>query len=71
MAKLAASRLTSHSNGAGSVSSKSLTSNTIRRSGAANIPKFSRCASPHACTRIPDVGVCARSQAIGPAAPRK
>jgi hypothetical protein len=39
--------------------------------GAANMPKFSRCASPHACTRIPVVGVCARSQAIGAAAPRK
>ena len=50
---LAASRLTSHSHGPGSVSSKSLTSNTSRRSGEANTPKFDRCASPQHCTRQP------------------
>ena len=70
-ARLAASRLTSHSNGPGSVSSKSLTSKTSRRSGEANAPKLDRCASPHNCTRNPDVGVAARSAAIGSAAPRK
>ena len=69
-ARLAASRLTSHSNGPGSVSSKSLTSNTSRRAGEANAPKLARCASPHSCTRSPDVGVVARSAAIGSAAPR-
>ena len=70
-ARLAASRLTSHSNGPGRVSSKSLTSNTRRRSGEANAPKLDRCASPHSCTRSPEVGVEARSAAIGSAAPRK
>ena len=40
MTMLAASRLTSHSQGPGSVSSKSLASNTRRRSGDANRPKF-------------------------------
>ena len=69
-ARLAASRLTSHSNGPGSVSSKSLTSNTSRRPGDANAPKLARCASPHNCTRSPDAGVVARSAAIGSAAPR-
>src|SRR3954452_8805052 len=71
MTTLAARRLTSHSNDAGSVSSKSLTSKTRRRSGAANRPKFRRWASPYACTLISVVGVWARSQAIGAAAPRK
>ena len=69
-ARLAASRLTSHSNGPGRVSSKSLTSKTRRRSGDANAPKFDRCASPHSCTRSPEAGVPARSAAIGSAAPR-
>ena len=50
---LAASRLTSHSHGPGSVSSKSLTSNTRFRSGEANAPKFERCASPQHCTVRP------------------
>ena len=68
---LAAKRLTSHSQGPGSVSSKSLTSNTRERSGDANTPKFDRCASPHACTVKPDRGVVARSEAIINAAPRK
>ena len=40
MTMLAASRLTSHSQGPGSVSSKSLASNTRRRSGEANRPKL-------------------------------
>jgi hypothetical protein len=35
------------------------------------MPKFSRCASPQACTLMSVVGVCARSHAIGAAAPRK
>ena len=68
--RLAASRLTSHSNGPGRVSSKSLTSKTRLRSGEANAPKFDRWASPHSCTRSPDAGVVARSAAIGSAAPR-
>ena len=46
MVKLAASRLTSYSKGPGSVSSKSLTSNSSRRSGEAKAPKFDRWASP-------------------------
>ena len=50
IAKLAARRLRSHSQGPGRVSSKSLTSNTSRRSGAAKTPKFERCASPHSWT---------------------
>ena len=54
---LAASRLTSHSHGPGSVSSKSLTSKTSRRSGEANTPKFDRCASPQHCTVSPERGV--------------
>ena len=46
ISKLAASRLTSHSHGPGSVSSKSLMSNISCRSGEANTPKFDRWASP-------------------------
>jgi len=46
-AKLAASRFTSHSQGPGAVSSKSLMSKTSSRSGEPNTPKFERCASPH------------------------
>ncbi len=45
-AKLAASRFTSHSNGPGKVSSKSLMSKISRRSGAAKTPKLERWASP-------------------------
>ena len=67
---LAASRLTSHSNGPGRVSSKSLTSKTRLRSGEANAPKFDKWASPHICTRSPAAGVPSRSAAIGSAAPR-
>ena len=52
--KLAASRFTSHSQGPGSVSSKSLMSNIICRSGEPNTPKFERCASPQSCTLTPD-----------------
>jgi hypothetical protein len=70
-AMLAARRLTSHSQGPGSVSSKSLRSKTSRRSGDAKSPKFDRCASPHSCTRIFDTGVLARSAAMISAAPRK
>ena len=70
MTTLAVSRLTSHSHGAGSVSSRSLMSNTICRSGVAKPPKFSRCASPQACTRSPDCAVVARSAAMTAAEPR-
>ena len=54
--KLAASRLTSHSNGPGRVSSKSLRSKTKRRSGEANTPKLHRCASPQSWIRAPTSG---------------
>ena len=64
-AKLATSRFTSHSNGPGSVSSKSLMLNISRRSGPANAPKFDRCASPQSCTSSPVRGAPARSAAIG------
>ena len=43
---LTARRLMSHSQGPGSVSSKSLRSNTSCRSGEANTPKFDKWASP-------------------------
>ncbi|MNF99138.1 hypothetical protein D3C84_820250 [compost metagenome] len=69
--KLIARRFTSHSQGAGSVSSKSLMSKIRLRSGVANKPKFNRWQSPQACTSIPEVGVVARSYAIKPAEPRK
>ena len=61
---LAARRLRSHSQGAGRVSSKSLMSKMMRRSGVAKPPKFDRWASPQACTRIPETGVDARSAAM-------
>ena len=67
---LTARRLTSHSHGPGSVSSKSLRSNTRRRSGEANTPKFDRCASPQHWTVSPERGVAARSLAMIAAAPR-
>ena len=70
IAKLAAIRFTSYSNGPGSVSSKSFRSNTSRRSGEANTPKFDRWASPHSCASSPATGVSARSAAITLAAPR-
>ena len=69
-AKLATSRLTSHSNGPGNVSSKSLTLKTSRRSGAAKTPKFERCASPQSCTCRSVCGVAARSPAMSAAPPR-
>ena len=68
--KLAARRFTSHSHGPDSVSSKSLMSNSIRRSGVPNRPKFDRWASPQSCTVTPDRGVAARSAAMISAAPR-
>jgi hypothetical protein len=71
ISKLAASRLTSHSHGPGRVSSKSLTSITRRRSGAAKTPKFDRCASPQSWTRKPAEAVPARSAAMMAAPPRK
>ena len=64
MVKLAAIRFTSYSNGPGRVSSKSFRSNSSRRSGEANTPKFDRCASPHSCTCSPAVGVSLRSAAM-------
>ncbi len=70
ISRLAARRLTSHSQGPGCVSSKSLRSKTMRRSGEANRPKFDTCASPHSCARRPESGVPARSVAITAAAPR-
>ncbi len=48
-AKLATRRFTSHSNGPGSDSSRSLTPKIIRRSGAAKAPKLERWASPQSC----------------------
>ena len=68
---LATKRFTSHSHGPGSVSSKSLTSNTRRRSGLANTPKLEMCASPTACTRRPLIDEDARSAAMTAAAPRQ
>ena len=68
--KLAAMRFTSYSNGPGSVSSKSLTSNNSLRSGEAKAPKLDRCASPHSCASSPAVGVSFRSAAMTAAAPR-
>jgi len=41
------------------------------RSGVVKPPKSIRCASAQACTRIPLVGVRARSAAISAAEPRK
>ncbi len=70
-AMLAESRLTSHSQGPGSVSSKSLRSNASRRSGVPKTPKFERCASPHNCTCSPVRGTWERSEAMISAAPRK
>ena len=70
MTMLAASRLTSHSQGPGSVSSKSLASKTRRRSGEAKSPKFAQCASPLACTMMSVRGVVARSKAITAGVPR-
>ncbi len=68
--KPAASRLTSHSNGPGSVSSKSLMSKTRRRSGEASSRKFSGWASPQSCTSSPVLGRGRRSAAMSAAAPR-
>ena len=70
MTMLAASRLTSHSQGAGSVSSKSLASNTSVRSGDPKSPKLDRWASPLACTMMSVRGVVARSKAITAGVPR-
>ena len=67
---LAVSRFTSHSHGPGRVSSKSVMSNSIRRSGVPNRPKFDRWASPHSCTVTPECGVVARSAAMTNAAPQ-
>ena len=69
--RLVIKRLTSHSNGPGSVSSKSRRSNARFRSGVAQSPKFKTWASPHNCTRSPVCGEAARSLAMTAAAPRK
>ena len=68
--KLGARRLTSHSHGAGSVSSRSLMEKMTRRSGVAKPPKLHRWASPQHWTLTPLDGVDARSAAIVYAAPR-
>mgnify|MGYP006974896277 CR=1 FL=1 len=68
--KLAVSLLTSHSQGAGSVSSRSLMEKMTFLSGVANPPKLHKWASPHACTNIPELGVLARSADILKAEPR-
>ncbi len=70
MTTLAASRLTSHSHGPGSVSSKSLASKTSVRSGEAKRPKFERWASPLAWTKMSVRGVAARSKAMTAGVPR-
>ena len=70
ISKLAARRFTSHSQGPGAVSSKSLMSNTRFRSGEPNTPKFERCASPHSWVRMPEFGVRERSVAMISAPPR-
>jgi hypothetical protein len=70
MVKLAAIRFTSYSNGPGSVSSKSFRSNSSRRSGDANAPKFDRCASPHSWASSPATGVSLRSAVMIAAAYR-
>ena len=54
--RLAASRWTSHSNGPGSVSSKSRRSKARLRSGVAHRPKLRTWASPHSWTSMPAVG---------------
>ncbi|MOA37590.1 hypothetical protein D3C78_1591960 [compost metagenome] len=41
------------------------------RSGVANRPKFIRWQSPQTCTRMPVLGVLARSWAISAAEPRR
>ena len=69
--RLAASRLTSHSQGPGSVSSKSLQSKTSWRSGEPKTPKFERWASPQIWAVSPERGVVERSDAMTSAAPRK
>ena len=69
--KLAASRLTSHSQGPTSVSSKSFRSKTRRRSGLAYTPKLARWASPQSWTVMLVLGVGARSPAITAAEPRR
>jgi aryl-alcohol dehydrogenase-like predicted oxidoreductase len=68
--KLVARRLRSHSHGPGRVSSRSLMEKMTLRSGVANPPKLLRWASPQHWTRIPLVGVDARSAAMVRAAPR-
>ena len=70
MTMLAASRLTSHSQGPGRVSSKSLASKTIVRSGDAKSPKLERWASPLAWTMMSERGVDERSNAITAGVPR-
>ena len=69
--RLVARRATSHSNGPGSVSSKSRRSNDKFRSGVAQRPKLRTCASPHICTMSSVCGRVARSAAMTAAAPRK
>jgi len=70
ISRLAARRLMSHSKGPGMVSSKSFTSKRRSRSGAENVPKFMRWASPHSWVVRPVGSSWARSAAITAAAPR-
>ena len=71
-AKLAASRLRSAvKSTSGSVSSKSLMSNSALPSGDKKAPKFIKWQSPHACVFMPGLGCLARSNAIRAAAPRR
>ena len=71
ISRLAASRLTSHSQGPGRVSSKSLMPKTRLRSAVPNTPKFETCMSPQHWTVRPVTGVGARSPAITAALPRR
>jgi len=64
-------RLRSHSKGPWIVSSKSVTSNTRRRSGVAKVSMLWTWASPHSWVMSPVVGVVARSAAITAAEPRR
>ena len=71
-AKLAASRLRSAvKSTSGSVSSKSLMSNSALPSGERKAPKFIKWQSPQACTFMPGLGWRARSMAMTAAAPRR
>ena len=67
---LAAIRFTSHSQGPGSVSSKSFGPKTSLRSGAANAAEVRDVSVAARLDHDPESGVAARSAAITAAAPR-